>query len=117
MVTKQPKDEVKFVGYKTVYTWPDGMEEKEGFFRYKGKLWSNGDVLYGGVTPASKARAMDGAAMMRKEGYITAVVLESEGSRIHCIAQKIEVKTLNTNNYYYYEGWHNGYKESRNAAF
>lgn len=78
MVTKQPEKPV-FVGYKTVHTWPDGMEEKEGFFRYKGKLWSNGDVLYGGVTPDSKARAMKGAAIMRKEGYVAIVVLEPKG--------------------------------------
>ena len=45
---------LKFMGYRTLHTWSDGMEEKEGFFEYKGKLWSNGDVIFATKTLAEK---------------------------------------------------------------
>jgi hypothetical protein len=57
---------LKFVGYKTVYTWSDGMEEKEGFFEYKGKLWSNGDVGFGRKIDAETSLRELPTAMRKK---------------------------------------------------
>ena len=62
---------LKFVGYKTVYVWPNGGEDKEGFFEYKGKLWSNGDVLFGTRSMAEKSRKGSEVVVAdpRKRGY------------------------------------------------
>ena len=62
MITKHKKlpkngfsQSLKFVGYKKVHTYSDGMEDFEGFFEYKGKLWTNSDVLFGRRIDAEKA--------------------------------------------------------------
>jgi len=55
-VKKPMSQSLKSVGYKVVHTWSDGMEEREGFFEYKGKLWSNGDVLFRTKTMADTSR-------------------------------------------------------------
>lgn len=78
MVTTKKPEVAKFVRYET-FTWPDGMQERDKIYKYKGKLWSSEDVLFSGTGAASKALAVKSAESMKKAGYTAVAVLEPRG--------------------------------------